>query len=83
MCEATFELYNFTSKAQTLETHLHFNNKVIYFIAYLIIPLRIMPLIKLNLCGKFYNRLTEIISNIAYWPKTIKYKTHPSHTADS
>ena len=83
MCEATFELYNFTSKAQTLETHLLFNNKVIYFIAYLIIPLRNMPLIKLKLSGKSYNRPAEIISNIAFWPKVIKYKTHPSHTADS
>ena len=69
MSEAIFVLYLFTSKAQTLETHLHFNNKVIYFIAYLIIPLRIMPLIKLKLYGKSYNRPAEIISNIAFWPK--------------
>ena len=53
---------------------LHFKNKVIYFIAYFINPLRNWPLIKPQVHENSY------IKSLTFWPRVIKYK--PSQTAD-
>ena len=58
-----------------LYKHLHFNNKVIYFIAYFIIPLRIRPLIKLKVYVNSYRKSLVILP----FGQVIKYKLIQSH----